>query len=668
MSTKSFISKTGYLNNSQKKTTFTDKKTGTIISKSKNKSNNKSSNTTTTKFYPISDPSDYVNIQNQYDSKMLSQPILNTSLYQKAIESEFPSSSKEKMKLKLLQYNIIKESLDQCSSFPSNIRKYIYQFLFSLPNQKNIYEKYNKFGIHPFYRFLNDIYPLDDDTQRKNLQKVCSLLAFYSPLIGNIYFLPELVFPFVKCFPNDEHFLFELLIGFFHSVGNFWFEFYPGPPLYHIKLSEKIIEHEEPSINDHIEIIYRESDIAEMKLTELIWRLMRNLFSESLIKEHWLQLVDFLFAYNHKPEMILYIASSYILGLKNEILRAENSDDIKNILFDINNYTILTTVFKRAKELYKKYNKYQIYKYNPYVPFYSEYSESNDYNQLPENYFPNDYKENVNYIKDEMMLIDKEYNQKDMHLEKTEKHFKELLRKEQEAQRKFLSELVKENEKENIIKKELDIALLHKMRYNEELAKKKINKITELNNTIKNTVNIFNNLNEAEVNRAKLEMDHKKQYENIVLGQRLLHEKINKYDKECNRGLEKLQNLRKLKENQLKQKYDDNNELLNSMNEVKRALEYMKDYNKDFEEHDEENREEEKIFYKNNDFTEYDKYNPKNIKNSNVMSNNIFSTEFSDNIYNNPSLEQQQQFNNNSNSNIYIYNQPDNRYIEEDPA
>ena len=178
MSTKSFISKNENINYSQKKTTYTDKKTRTIITKSKSKSNNKSSNTTTTKFYPISDPSDYSNIQNQYDSKMLSQPILNTSLYQRAIESEFPSSSKEKMKLKLLQYNIIKESLDQCSSFPSNIRKYIYQFLFSLPNQKNIYEKYNKFGIHPFYRFLNDIYPLDDDTQRKNLQKVCSLLAF----------------------------------------------------------------------------------------------------------------------------------------------------------------------------------------------------------------------------------------------------------------------------------------------------------------------------------------------------------------------------------------------------------------------------------------------------------------------------------------------------------
>ena len=654
MSTKSYTTKSAYYNNSQKKTNYTDKKTRTSLNKTKTKSN-----TVTTHFYPASEPQEYSNIQNKLDSKMLSQPILNPSLYQRAIESEFPSSSKEKMKLKLLQYNIVKESLDQCSSFPSNMRKYIYQFLFSLPNQKDIYEKYNKFGIHPFFRFLNDIYPLDDETQRKNLQKVCSLLAFYSPLIGNIYFLPELVFPFVKCFPNEEHFLFELLIGFFHSIGNFWFEFYPGPPLYHIKLSEKIIEHEEPTICEKIEKIYRESDIDQMKLTELIWRLIRNLFSESLIKEHWLQLIDFLFAYNHKPEMILYIASSFILGLKNQILRAENSDDIKNILFDISNYTKLTTIFKRAKELLKKYNKYQIYKYNPYMPIYSDYT--NDYNQLPENYFPNDYKENVNYIKDEMMLIDKEYNQKDKHLEKTEKRFKELLLKEKEAQRKFLSELAKENQKENIIKHELDIALLHKMRYNEELAKKKINKITELNNTIKNTVNIFYDLNDAEVNRAKLEMDHKKQYENIVLGQRLLHEQINKYDKECNRGLEKLQNLRKYKENQLKQDFDVNDELKNSLNEVKRAMEYIKDYNKDFEEHDEENRAKENEFYKNNDSGEFGKeYNTLNqnkIFNSDVISsNNIFSTEFSDNFPKN---------NFGLNNNIMIQDNEDNKNIEE---
>ena len=621
MSTKNNISKTAFYSNSQKKTTYTDKKINTYLNKSKPTINPKSEKEETqTQFYPA------LNIEEKkLDSKMLSQPILNVSNYKKALESEFPPSSKEKMRVKLLQYNIIKESLDQCSSFPSNIRKYIYQFLFSLPNDKNIFSKYDKMGIHPFFRFLDDIYPLADNTQKANLQKVCSLLAFYSPLIGNIYFLPELVFPFIKCFPNEEHFLFELLIAFFHSIGNFWFEFYPGMPLYHIKLSEKIIEHEDSLLYDHIEKIYRESDIAQLKLTEIIWRLIRNLFSENLIRDHWLQMIDFLFAYNHKPEMILYIASAFILSIKNEIMTSSNSDEIKSVLFDTNNYTKLTNIFKKAKELYKKYNKYQIYKYIPYYPIYTEYS--NDYNKLPDNYFPDDYKENVDNIKDEMMRINKEYDEKDMHLERTDKYYKDLLRKEKEAQRKFLSELNKENMKEYIIKKELDIALLHKMRFNEELAKKKINKLDEINDTIKNTVNIFNNLSEAEVKRVQQEMEHKKLYENIVLNQRILHEQINKYDRECNKGIEKLQNLRKMKEEMGEV---NNPDLKNSMNEVKRTMKYMNDYYKDFEQHDKDNMNNENYFYKKNIYS--DKNNINEINNNENTINQIQNFE---NNYNN---------------------------------
>ena len=655
MSTKNTISKTGFYSNSQKKTTYTDKKILSNLDKSRQKSSQRSpeKDETTFQFYPDSQ-------NKQLDSKMLSQPILNTSLYKKALESEFPTSSKEKMRMKLLQYNIIKESLDQCSSFPSNMRKYIYQFLFSLPNEKKIYEKYDKMGIHPFYRFLDDIYPLTDITQKSNLQKVCSLLAFYSPLIGNIYFLPELVFPFIKCFPNEEHFLFELLIAFFHSIGNFWFEFYPGSPLYHIKLSEKIIEHEDSILCEHIEKIYRESDIAELKLTEIIWRLIRNLFSESLVKDHWLQMVDFLFAYNHKPEMILYIASSFILSIKNQILACFNSDELKNIIFDTSNYTTLTNIFKKTRELYKKYNKYQIYKYIPYYPIYTEGEK--DYNKIPENYFPDDYKENANSIKDEMMKINKEYDEKDIHLERTDKYYKDLLKKEKEEQRKFLSELNKENMKEYMIKKELDIALLHKMRFNEELAKKKINKLDEINATIKNTVNIFNDINEAQIKRVQQEMAHKKLYENIILNQRVLHEQINKYDRECNKGLEKLQNLRKTKES-----IGENSipELKGSINEVKRTMQYMNDYYNDFHDIDKNNMENENYFYKKNIYSDKNTINEiKNNENTlnqfNNFNNNIINDEINENNYD--YLNEQNNIMNNDNINI---NNEKNNILEE---
>ena len=97
MSTKSFTTKTGYYNNSQKKTTFTDKKSPSSFNKSKTKFNNKSSNTTTTHFYPVSDPIDYSNIQNKFDSKMLSQPILNSKSNRIRISFIFPGKNEIKI-------------------------------------------------------------------------------------------------------------------------------------------------------------------------------------------------------------------------------------------------------------------------------------------------------------------------------------------------------------------------------------------------------------------------------------------------------------------------------------------------------------------------------------------------------------------------------------------
>ena len=123
---------------------------------------------------------------NAYDSKMLTEPVINSSNFQRALDSQIKSSNKEKMKLKLLQYSILKESITQCSSFPSKQRKYIWQYLLSLPNNISLYQSYLSRGIHPFYKFINEMYPLPSETQSKDLQTVCSLLAHWSTQVGNM--------------------------------------------------------------------------------------------------------------------------------------------------------------------------------------------------------------------------------------------------------------------------------------------------------------------------------------------------------------------------------------------------------------------------------------------------------------------------------------------------
>ena len=594
----------------QLKTTSSDRNKQTT--KDSKNSKNQVTITSLTKDKDYQTIDDLINMYMSFDSKMLSEPIINPSNFHAALEKELPKESKEKMILKLIQYPILKDSLSQCSAFPTKHRKLIYEYLFSLPHNDKVFKLYEERDTHPFYRFLDEMYPLDDSKVEKNLKFICSSLSHYSPEIGNAFFLPELVYPFVKCFPNDNVFVLELLINFFNSIGYFWFQYYPGCPLYHCKLPEKIIKYENIEVYNKINEIYLESSFTTLKITEIIWRYMRTLFSEILIKDHWLQTMDFLFCYNHKPEMILYLATSFILRLKTDILKCTNGDDLKQLLFEVNSNTTLTKIFKQSLEFYDKYNRYQLFKYKPQIPILSTYDK--DYPRLNiHKMFPKDYIEHVRVLSEDMAKTDKEYRTKDEELNKTEKKFHDLLLKEEAAQRHFLSEINKQEEKERLIKHELDIALYHKMKYNDKIIDRKIDKITNLNDVIQKSIYIFDNLNHAEIEQARDEMELKKQFENIVLGQRVLHEKILAYDKHANKSLEKLARLRHKKEEELANKYD-NDEMIYEANEIRRQMKYIKDYDKEFKERDRQNIAENEMFLNKRNLDDFGEEELKKIK------------------------------------------------------
>ena len=212
-----------------------------------------------------------------------------------------------------------------------------------------------------------------------------------------------------------------------------------------------------------------------------------------------------------------------------------------------------------------------------------------------------------------MDKTDKEYMKKDEVLNKTEKKFHDLLLKEEAAQRHFLSEINKQEEKENLIKHELDIALYHKMKYNDKIIDRKIDKISNLNEVIEKSINIFDNLNNAEVEQARDEMELKKQFENIVLTQRILHEKILAYDKHANKSLQKLARLRQKKEEELLNKYD-NDQMIYDANQIKRQMKYINDYDKEFEERDKQNIVENEVFLNKRNLDEFGEEELKKIK------------------------------------------------------
>ena len=110
------------------------------------------------------------------------------------------------------------------------------------------------------------------------LQKICSLISFWSYDIGKINYLPKIIFPFLKSFPGDDIFVFETVMAVLYFIYKYFFEFYPNFPVTHIKLVEEIIRKE---TNGIIHKIFSE---VNLPLNELIWHMIKFLFSESFKK------------------------------------------------------------------------------------------------------------------------------------------------------------------------------------------------------------------------------------------------------------------------------------------------------------------------------------------------------------------------------------------------
>ena len=284
-------------------------------------------------------------------------------------------------------------------------------------------------------------------------QKLCSLISFWSPNIGQVSYLPNIIFPFAKCFPGDDIFVFETVMALLLSVYKYFLEFYPNFPITHIKLVEGIIKKE---TSNEIEKIFLNQGIP---LNELIWRILKYLFSESLKKNDWLSLIDFIITYNHHPEMILYFTASFFIYSKDEFLSNKNNQ--KNLLLtllDNKPRRPIKKMFDLSLFLYKKYSKtLQEFVYEPYVP-HDSCSKYKTMNYLPmEFYNTMEQLRNDFYRGDLNVDINQQLMQNDDYKTILEKKYRELCMREREIEYCQKDILEQEKRKNEILKWELDL-------------------------------------------------------------------------------------------------------------------------------------------------------------------------------------------------------------------
>ncbi|CAD8143995.1 unnamed protein product [Paramecium octaurelia] len=249
-------------------------------------------------------------------SNSMSQPINSHTLGKIYKNSEDPLKE-------LLNYQRLQQFLTQYHVFPDDKRSLIWRSLLNLPMNQEAYNNLINQGIHPAYQKLADQYPLQSESLFSRLQRTLSCLAYYCPLFAEIDYLPQLVFPFVKLFKRGEELLiFEATLSLLIQHCQRFFENFPNAPVSLLQFHDQVFNQVDPQLYQHMKQYLGYSPI------KYAWPSIRQLYTNLMNKNQWIQLIDHLILYNDLPQMIVLFMVEYFSYFKNTIMRMNDQDQL----------------------------------------------------------------------------------------------------------------------------------------------------------------------------------------------------------------------------------------------------------------------------------------------------------------------------------------------------
>ena len=107
----------------------------------------------------------------------------------------------------------------------------------------------------------------------KNLGITLNALANWSPLIGEVPYMPAFIFPFVKLFGSDSLAAFETVVTILLSWCSDWFQTFPNPPIPLLNHVEALLSFHDPKLLEHL------VDLG-VSTQDYSWNLLQSLFTE----------------------------------------------------------------------------------------------------------------------------------------------------------------------------------------------------------------------------------------------------------------------------------------------------------------------------------------------------------------------------------------------------
>lgn len=205
--------------------------------------------------------------------------------------------------------------LNEYDEYPQ--RQIVWRSLLKLPHNETAFCALLHKGDHPCVNTYDTQFPLKSRAALRNLKKIVSCLAYWSPAFAASDFVPHFVFPFLKVHEKNLLFTFEVCATVLLNHGQLLFEFAPLEPFNYLGMIENLLAHFDPKLME----FYMQKKITSKSFA---WSIVRTAFAEVLDTEQWLQLWDHLVT--NAPEFLVFVAVAYNMTQRPVIMRLERGE------------------------------------------------------------------------------------------------------------------------------------------------------------------------------------------------------------------------------------------------------------------------------------------------------------------------------------------------------
>lgn len=151
----------------------------------------------------------------------------------------------------------------------------MWRSLLKLPHNQQAFCQLLRRDYHPCVRAYDKEFPLKSRAALRNLKKIVSCLAFWSPAFAQGAFVPHFVFPFLKVHEKNLLFTFEVCASVLFNHGQLLFEFTPLEPFNYLGMAENLLAHFDPELME----FYMRHKVTS---TTFAWSLVQTAFAEVL--------------------------------------------------------------------------------------------------------------------------------------------------------------------------------------------------------------------------------------------------------------------------------------------------------------------------------------------------------------------------------------------------